>query len=597
MKLETIVAWIRRETTGLDRGVLVVSATLTLGWGFGLAAGGTSLAGWLAIVRLGLAIVVLGYGLRLARLGPDAALVLAITLVTLALGLNASYQALFGRRLGWDEIRHAVEGIRAGTVPIDLGTVLFGAGLLAVLWVLLTLALRLISLLPRPRRWRGEPRIWLPLGLALATGVSFTTGSPRPATASRDLFTTELEFARLAGERAALLQHIPTATRRLDVLLVVLDSVRHDMLRPEVMPNLSALAGRCLTMRRHYTTGGNTGTGMFGLLSGLAAPYYPLSARARLQPIPLEVLRRLGYRRSVYFVSNIRTYDGIFELLFEGQVEHVYSGEETPTHVADRHLADDLLQQLRSRDPKVPQFSVVMFDSTHYDYSYPPEHERFLPQGTLELGVRDGLIVGAGINERLRGRGPLVRNRQQNAAHWLDALVGDLTAFLGPEGLARTVLVVTSDHGEEFFEKGTFGHGFTLSEEATRVPLVLCAPGGVQTRYTVSSHADVIPTIFDLLGVDAGPAAVVSGKSWLRHDPTLDVALVGAGSTGQRVSRRFAAVGGQGKVIWHNVPPYEREAVWDDQDRPVAAFAPLEADELIARALVSARLRPLPGPP
>ncbi|HOU92808.1 MAG TPA: sulfatase-like hydrolase/transferase, partial [Polyangiaceae bacterium] len=470
-------------------------------------------------------------------------------------------------------------------------------GIRAVLWLLLSVSLRLISLLPRPRGWRGEPRVWLPLGLALATGMSFATGSSGSATVPSDLFTTEREFERLADQRAVLLQHPPSAARRLDVLVVVLDSVRYDMLRPEVMPNLSALAGQCLSMRRHYTTGGNTGTGMFGLLSGLAAPYYPLAARARLQPIPLEILRRLGYRRSVYFVSNIRTYDGIFDLLFAGQVEHVYSGTETPTHVADRRLADDLLQQLRSRDPNVPQLSVVMFDSTHYDYSYPPEHERFLPQGTLELGVRDGLIVGAGINERLRGRGPLVRNRHQNAAHWLDALVGELTAFLGPEGLARTVLVVTSDHGEEFFEKGTFGHGFTLSEEATRVPLVLCAPGGVKTRYSVSSHADVIPTVFDLLGVDAGPAAVVSGKSWLRYDPTLDVALVGAGSTGQRVTRRFAAVGRHAKVIWQNAPPYEREAVWDEQDRPVAALAPLEADGLIARALISARLRPLPGPP
>jgi arylsulfatase A-like enzyme len=71
-------------------------------------------------------------------------------------------------------------------------------------------------------------------------------------------------------------------------------------------------------------------------------------------------------------------------------------------------------------------------------------------------------------------------------------------------GLAdKTLLVLTSDHGTEFFEHGRFDHGFTLYNEQIHVPLIIRLPGqkgGSRLADTVSS-IDVMPTILDLLDI------------------------------------------------------------------------------------------------
>jgi arylsulfatase A-like enzyme len=81
-----------------------------------------------------------------------------------------------------------------------------------------------------------------------------------------------------------------------------------------------------------------------------------------------------------------------------------------------------------------------------------------------------------------------------------------LHRFLRRQGFLKDALiVVTSDHGEEFGEHGSVGwHGHTLYEELLRVPLVVKLPGNAHagTRVTSSVRSlDIAPTILDLAGV------------------------------------------------------------------------------------------------
>ncbi len=69
----------------------------------------------------------------------------------------------------------------------------------------------------------------------------------------------------------------------------------------------------------------------------------------------------------------------------------------------------------------------------------------------------------------------------------------------------RTLIVVTGDHGDEFFEHGNKGHRTTLYEEVIRVPLVIRRPGGVTGGRTIApvvGIVDIAPTILDLLGLE-----------------------------------------------------------------------------------------------
>jgi arylsulfatase len=98
---------------------------------------------------------------------------------------------------------------------------------------------------------------------------------------------------------------------------------------------------------------------------------------------------------------------------------------------------------------------------------------------------------------------------------YTDDQIARLLAHLRERGLdASTLVVVTSDHGEEFLEHGAFEHQRTLYEEIIRVPLIVNGPGIAPGRLaTQTSLLDVAPTILDWAEVTGMPDA--RGRSLL----------------------------------------------------------------------------------
>ncbi|MBN1772629.1 MAG: sulfatase [Deltaproteobacteria bacterium] len=109
-----------------------------------------------------------------------------------------------------------------------------------------------------------------------------------------------------------------------------------------------------------------------------------------------------------------------------------------------------------------------------------------------------------------------------------DEQFGRLRRELEELGLARdTIVVVVSDHGEEFAEHGRFGHGFDFFDEALRVPLVILDPAETRPRRVAgtTSLTDLIPLLLDRLDLTV-PAAM---EGW-----TLD-AVEGPAGAGRAV--------------------------------------------------------------
>lgn len=109
--------------------------------------------------------------------------------------------------------------------------------------------------------------------------------------------------------------------------------------------------------------------------------------------------------------------------------------------------------------------------------------------------------------------------RYDSELRLVDRELGRLVDFLRVQGLwDDTIVVIHSDHGEEFREHGGQFHATTVYEEQVRVPLFVrlppranAAPG---TRQTAVSLLDVAPTVADLVGV--APDAPMVGRSFAR---------------------------------------------------------------------------------
>jgi arylsulfatase A-like enzyme len=108
------------------------------------------------------------------------------------------------------------------------------------------------------------------------------------------------------------------------------------------------------------------------------------------------------------------------------------------------------------------------------------------------------------------------------AARYTLDRVAEILRLLEHRGVYRDALIVlTSDHGDELFEHGSFGHGVTLHREVLQVPLYVKRPGIADGRRFEMPVAlvDVMPTVLDLLGLP--PAVPGDGQSlapWLRGE-------------------------------------------------------------------------------
>ena len=107
---------------------------------------------------------------------------------------------------------------------------------------------------------------------------------------------------------------------------------------------------------------------------------------------------------------------------------------------------------------------------------------------------------------------------------YMDKGFGDLVEHMKKNGVwDNTLLVITSDHGEEFFEHGVLGHGFSLYQPVVGVPLIFRGPG-VPAGLVVEEPVQVLDmpaTVLELartgdqvLGDGVSFASIVQGEEW-----------------------------------------------------------------------------------
>ena len=143
-----------------------------------------------------------------------------------------------------------------------------------------------------------------------------------------------------------------------------------------------------------------------------------------------------------------------------------------------------------------------VFDSARRAIAKLPENDRFLCFLHLMDVHNDLWKKEGGIDF-----GDSPRDLYDNNLSYLDGAFKQFVHWLQQRGLYdRTVIIFTSDHGEQFWEHGASLHGHTLYEEEIRIPLILYIPG-ISRRYEKVPviAADMAPTIVDLAGYTVDP--------------------------------------------------------------------------------------------
>lgn len=335
-----------------------------------------------------------------------------------------------------------------------------------------------------------------------------------PARAARDLYDEMLGRHVERGPRVdvdvdEVRLDYPRATPRIDpdgprpnLLMVVIDCWRADMLEPEVTPRLSALADESLRFDDHLSGGNSTRFGLFSLLYGLHGSYWFPVLEQRRSPVLVDALLERGYDVRVFSAASMY-YPELRSTAWARVADHVYDEfpGETPWErdVQAAAAFESWIGELEAAGDERPWFGFLLLDSPHPTYSSPPDGRPFAPAAPEVNYLRMSSVDGP--DEELERA---VFNRYRNAVHHADRVTGRILDVLAERGLAdETLVLVTGDHGEEFLENGYFGHTSNFTAEQVAVPLLLRGPGIEPGRVSApTAHVDVAPTLLELLGAD-----------------------------------------------------------------------------------------------
>ncbi len=291
---------------------------------------------------------------------------------------------------------------------------------------------------------------------------------------------------------------------RPNIVIIAVEGFRYDMLDPEITPNLWKFARANIIFKNHFSGGNGTRAGIFSLLYGLQGTYWHSFLMEKKSPVLIDSLRALGYEFKVLSATQLSFPEfrkTVFVRVEDAIEDHLPSGHSPGR---DRIMVDKFADFVSKRNPSRPFFFYMFFNSSHQPYSYPDGFAKFGPVSAAEINYAKE-INAANV-------GP-VKNRYKNALYYDDSLFGRIFDSLRQKDLLKnTIVIITGDHGEEFYERGYFGHTSSFDDYETKVVFVMHMPG-VKGREVdkLTSHLDFAPTVMKVLGYSNPPSDYSQG--------------------------------------------------------------------------------------
>ncbi len=400
-----------------------------------------------------------------------------------------------------------VSGIVHGTAWLSqrLGLRLRPGGLL---WLALGAWLLLLVEQSSEARWNGRVGRWWQRRSCM---IHLCSGVVAPGLASYNV-----RF------REPLRPRDLSISRRPDVYWFIVETLRGDGVRPEIMPFVSQWRDHeCQPIRETRSAANATHLSWFAMLSGKPPLFWDTERRAQ-RPAPLlEALHAAGYRNEVRS-SAIFNYAEMDTTNFgHGEATDVLlslnsENHEWPEGISERdvHVLDLWRNAVLAR-PAGSTLRLVAVESPHYPYNwaanFAPPFADFAQSSWFPMHPSPQDVVQ-------------VRHRYWNSLAWVDQLLGQYIGFLkAHDRYDDSVIIVTGDHGEELQEHGVWFHTSGLTTEETVVPILVKWPKALGRGQPVAqaSHLDIMPSILDALGCPPAQWNGLAGHSLLQGgDPT-----------------------------------------------------------------------------
>ena len=286
-----------------------------------------------------------------------------------------------------------------------------------------------------------------------------------------------------------------------NIILIMVDSLRFDSLKPLYTPNLSKFASSSVQFENYMSGGNSTQPGLFSLFYSLPVNYWTAALNQAKPPILFSLLNEARYTIKIIWSMPYKS-PPFDKTIFRGLTsQQILQTEGETIGDADREITRNALQFLtQEKSNQQPFFLYLFYDALH---GYCKEQNFPVP---FQPAHKTCLRI-AFTNET----DPLpYYNRYLNAARFVDGEVGQVLETIDKLGfLENSIVIITADHGQEFNDnkQNYWEHTGNFSPVQVQVPLLIHWPGRSpqQISYLTSSY-DLIPTLFQNLFACKNPS-------------------------------------------------------------------------------------------
>jgi len=349
-----------------------------------------------------------------------------------------------------------------------------------------------------------------------------------------------LEAPSIQGDEASPTR-VAAPRQPYNVLVVLFDTLRPDHLEPYgstsvSTPALKKFAATGFTFEEAHANASWTRPSIASLWTGLHPSGHRLAGRLEVLPesVPYlpEILSEAGYltlsiSNNAYFSSDFGFDRGFSELYpYFSARKKVLHESPSPEEQAERVWQQFLGPSFENPEGQ-PVFAVLHEIDPHSPYEAPDSFSA--PYALDYAGNIDGwqhalkehLLVLKAVNNYGDWLSPAdkeqMRALYKGEVSFVDAYFGALLKHLEQAELRENTLVVfLSDHGEQLFDHGAWGHGSSVYQEELKIPLIFSLPGVIPNSKRSSAlveGVDLLPTLLDLLGLPEADSA--AGRSLL----------------------------------------------------------------------------------
>ncbi len=333
--------------------------------------------------------------------------------------------------------------------------------------------------------------------------------------------------------------------RKPNIYIFIIETLRKDIITKEITPNLYNLKKKNIEIENTYSNANASQFSWFSIIhSKLPYHFKEMSSEKYHGAVPLRILKDLDYKIHVHSSADLKYFNMNENLFGENcclaNKFYDYSNNHKDPSYRDKEAMQALLKDMQENTNAT--CFITFLDATHSEYSWPKEY----PAKFLPISKEIDYLT---ISHTRKGLDKLI-NRYKNSVNYVDFLFDDFLKSIDQD----SILVITGDHGEEFFENGALFHGTHLNHYQTAVPILYKINTKRVPQAKITSHIDIFPTIFDVItGSDLVQENHLDGESIFSKDhPSF---VVTAQQNGGENPVEFSLTGLEYKVILRFATP------------------------------------------